>query len=47
MPEEPTNKITAAAARRLARARPDVFVQYEAVVTREVRLRYGLEAVEE
>lgn len=41
------NKITAAAARRLARARPDVFVQHEAVVKREVRLRYGLENLEE
>ena len=41
------NKITAAAARRLARARPDVFVQHEAVVKREVRLRYGLDNLEE
>ncbi len=41
------NKITAAAARRLARARPEVFVQHPAVVKLEVRLRYGLEALEE
>ena len=41
------NKITAAAARRLARARPEVFVQHEAVVKLEVRLRYGREALEE
>jgi hypothetical protein len=41
------NKITAAAARRLARARPEVFVQHEAVVKPEVRLRYGREGLEE
>ena len=41
------NKITAAAARRLAQARPEVFVQHEAVVKLEVRLRHGREALEE
>jgi len=41
------NKITAAAARRLARARPEVFVQHEAVVKLEVRLRYGRAGLEE
>ena len=41
------NKITAAAARRLAQARPEVFVQHDAVVKLEVRLRYGREALEE
>jgi len=41
------NKITAAAARRLARARPEVFVQHEAVVKIEVRVLRGHEALEE
>lgn len=41
------NKITAAAARRLARVRPEVFVQHEAVVKIEVRVLRGREALEE
>ncbi len=41
------NKITAAAARRLAQARPEVFVQHDAVVKLEVRVLRGPEALEE